>query len=97
MVLLLLKYQIILFMVDSMCVQLDLFSGVSLQEPIGALSESEFREIAQRADIVDAVVDYNPCSKCRYNGLCDSDECAMKGFSLDSKVPAKGYSWKYGF
>lgn len=40
---------------------------------------------------------YNPCSKCRYNGLCDADECAMKGFQLDSKVPAKGYSWKYGF
>lgn len=80
-----------------MLVQLDLFSSNSLQEPIGALSEDEFQEMAQRADIVDAVVDYNPCSKCRYNGLCDSDECAMKGFSLDSKVPAKGYSWKYGF
>lgn len=84
-------------MIDSMCVQLDLFSGNSLQEPIGALSENEFREMAQRQGIYEEVVDYNPCSKCRYNGLCDSDECAMKGFALDSKVPAKGYSWKYGF
>lgn len=80
-----------------MCVQLDLISGVSLQEPIGALSESEFREMAQRADIVDAVVDYNPCSKCRYNGLCDSDECAQKSFRLDSKKSPINKSWSYGF
>ena len=80
-----------------MCMQLDLFSGVSLQEPIGALSEDEFQEMAQRADIVDAVVDYNPCSKCRYNGLCDYDDCAMHNFRLDSNLPPKGYSYKYGF
>ena len=80
-----------------MSVQLDLFSGNSLQEPIRALSENEFREMAQRQGIDEEVFDYNPCSKCKYNGLCDSDECAMKGFKLDSKVPAKGYSWKYGF
>ena len=80
-----------------MCVQVDLFSNSSLQEPIGALSESEFREMAERQGITDAVIDYNPCSKCRYNGLCDADECAMKGYKLDSKVPAKGYSYKYGF
>lgn len=80
-----------------MSVQLDLFSGNSLQEPIRAFSENEFREMAQRQGIDEEVFDYNPCSKCKYNGLCDSDECAMKGFKLDSKVPAKGYSWKYGF
>lgn len=80
-----------------MCVQLDLFSGVSLQEPIEALSESEFQEMIKRADIADAVYNRNPCSKCRYAGLCDSDDCAMHGFSLDSKVPLKGYSYKYGF
>ena len=93
----LLRYQIIVLMIDSMCVQLDLFSGVSLQEPFEALTESKFQEMVKRADIADAVVNHDPCSRCRYYGLCDSDECAMKGFALDSKVPAKGYSWKYGF
>lgn len=80
-----------------MCVQFDLFSSNSLQEPIEALSESEFQEMVQRADIADAVVNYDPCRKCRYYGLCDSDECAMKGFRLDSKVAQRGYSYKYGF
>lgn len=80
-----------------MCVQLDLFSGVSLQEPIEALSESEFNEMAKRADIADAVVNRDPCRKCRYYGLCDSDECVMKGFSLDSKKSPKGFSYVYGF
>lgn len=80
-----------------MYVQLDLFSGVSLQEPIEALSENEFQEMVKRADIADAVYNRNPCSKCRYAGLCDSDDCAMHGFSLDSKVAPKGYSYKYGF
>lgn len=78
-------------MVDSMSVQLDLFTGRSLQEPIGALSENEFREMAQRQGIVDAVIDYNPCSKCRYFGLCDSDECAMKCYRLDSKNPVRKF------
>lgn len=80
-----------------MCVQLDLFSGVSLQEPFQALSESEFNEMVKRADIADAVYGHNPCSKCRYAGLCDSDNCAMHGFSLDSKKAPIGYSYKYGF
>ena len=80
-----------------MCVQLNLFNNVSLQEPIEALSENEFEEMVKRADIADAVYDYNPCSKCRYAGLCDSDNCAMHGFSLDSKRAPKGYSYKYGF
>lgn len=80
-----------------MSVQLDLFSGVSLQEPIEALSESEFQEMAKRADIADVVVNHDPCCRCRYFGLCDSDDCAMHGFSLDSKKAPKGYSYVYGF
>lgn len=80
-----------------MGVQLDLFSGHSLQEPIEVLSENEFQEMVQRADIADAVVNYDPCRKCRYYGLCDSDECAMKGFRLDRKEVTRGYSYKYGF
>lgn len=82
---------------SSMCVQLDMFSSLSLQEPFEALSESEFNEMVKRADIADAVSVQDPCIKCRYAGLCDSDECAMKGFRLDSKKYPRGYSYKYGF
>lgn len=27
----------------------------------------------------------NPCTKCGFNGLCDSDECGKKGYRLYSK------------
>ena len=73
-----------------MCVQLDLFSDVSLQEPLEVLSEDEYKEMVKRADIADAVVSFDPCPKCPYFGMCDSDECAMHGFRLDSKKPLKG-------
>lgn len=72
-----------------MCVQLDLFSGAPMVEPFEALSESEFQEMAQRQGIADAVVSYDPCPKCPYFGLCDEDDCAMKGFRLDSRKPLK--------
>lgn len=78
-----------------MCVQLDLFSGVSLQEPIEALSEREYLEMAKRADIADAVVSFDPCPNCRYNGLCDSDDCAMLGFRIDSrKAPGRWINYR---
>ena len=78
-----------------MCVQLDLFSNVSQSEPIEVLAESEFREMAQRADILDAVVSFDPCPNCRYYGLCDSDDCAMLGFRIDSrKAVGKWINWK---
>lgn len=80
-----------------MCVQLNLFNSVSLQEPIEALSEIEFMEMAKRADIADAVANFDPCCKCRYIGMCDSDDCAMHGFKLDSNKSTRNYSWKYGF
>lgn len=80
-----------------MCVQVNLFSGHPLQEPIGALSENEFQDMAQRQGIADAVIDYNPCPKCRYFGLCDPDDCAIHGFRLDSKKSPINKSWYYGF
>lgn len=79
-----------------MCVQLDMFSGTSLQEPLEALSESEFQEMAHRADITDEVVSYDPCPHCKYYGLCDSDDCAMLGFRIDSrKAPGRWINWRY--
>ena len=73
-----------------MCVQLDLFSGVSLQEPFVTLTEDKYQEMVKRADIADAVVSFDPCPKCPYFGLCDADGCAMHGFRLDSRKPLKG-------
>lgn len=28
----------------------------------------------------------DPCVKCRYRGMCDSDDCAMHNFELDVNV-----------
>lgn len=28
----------------------------------------------------------NPCSLCRYQGMCDPDDCAMHNFELDVNV-----------
>lgn len=67
--------------------QLDLFSGAPVQEPIEFLSESEFQDMAQRADITDVVAVSNPCLDCCYKGLCDSDGCAAHLFDLDCDGP----------
>ncbi|MBR0341914.1 MAG: hypothetical protein IJH64_06665 [Oscillospiraceae bacterium] len=80
-----------------MCIQLDLFSDVSLQEPIEVLAEDAFSEMAKRQDIGEEVFGKDPCKGCRYQGLCDSDECALKLYRLDSKNSTEYKSWKYGF
>ena len=74
-------------MVGSMCVQLDLFSGNSLQEPIEALSESEFREMAQRQGIAEEVVYSGPCRKCPQNYLCDGDICSYQAIGFHQTYP----------
>lgn len=33
-------------------------------------------------------VNLNPCKSCQMQGLCDSDECGMKAFPLDSPFPS---------
>lgn len=33
-------------------------------------------------------VNLNPCKACPMAGLCDSDECGMKGFPIDSPFPS---------
>lgn len=70
-----------------MCVQLDLFSGNSLQEPIEALSESEFREMAQRQGIAEEVVYSGPCRKCPQNYLCDGDICSYQAIGFYQTYP----------
>ena len=80
-----------------MAVQLDLFTGVSLQVPFEVLDEESFVEMAKRQDVSEVVFDIDPCKGCRYQGLCDSDECALKLYRLDSRKSTKNKSWKYGF
>lgn len=83
----LLRLQIITLMKSNMCVQLDLFSGLSLQEPIEALSESEFREMAQRQGIAEEVVYSGPCRKCPQNYLCDGDICTYQAVGFHQTYP----------
>lgn len=71
-----------------MAVQLDLFSGVSLQEPIGALSEKEFREMAQRQGIAEEIVYSGPCRKCPQNYLCDGDICTYQSIGFYQTYPS---------
>lgn len=80
-----------------MCVQLDLFTRDSVSGVIDPLTESEFNEMLKHNDLEGVLPKCDPCRKCRYIGMCDADECAMKGFKLDSQVRPKGYSYKYGF
>lgn len=48
------------------------------------------------ADAVDCLGSsmLNPCSQCRFRGLCDSDECAMKCFSLDMNEAPNWWGWE---
>lgn len=70
-----------------MAVQLDLFSANSLQEPIGALSESEFREMAQRQGIAEEVIYSGPCAKCPQCYLCDGDICSYQEIGFYQTYP----------
>ena len=80
-----------------MAVQLDLFTDVSLRVPFEVLDEESFVEMAKRQGFVEEVVIIDPCKGCRYQGLCDSDECALKLYRLDSKESTDYKSWDYGF
>lgn len=71
-----------------MCKQLDLFGNISLQEPVGALSESEFREMAQRQGIAEEVIYSGPCRKCPQNYLCDGDICSYQAIGFYQTYPS---------
>lgn len=36
----------------------------------------------------------NPCVFCQYQGICDTDECAMKCFSLDMNHAPSKWGWE---
>lgn len=44
----------------------------------------DFSHIIPKCD--DVILD--PCKACSLQGLCDSDECGMKGFPIDSPCPS---------
>lgn len=56
--------------------------------PLAALevmTHNEFVAALHRQDLDGLMLD--PCKRCRYRGICDSDECAMHGYELDSNNP----------
>lgn len=75
-------------------VQLNLF-----ESPVAPATVGSAAAVAAAADVYESAVDYdpilhrndldlvfgvqNPCKGCIYEGLCDSDECAMKLYNLD--------------
>ena len=87
MVYLLSLFLIIQYIASSMCVQLDLFSGVSLQEPFEALTESEFQEMAKRQGIHEEDVFGGPCRKLPQNYLCDGDICSYQALEFEQVYP----------
>lgn len=87
MVFLLLLFQIGVLVSDSMCVQLDLFSGCALQEPTDFLSEDKFQEMAKRQGIGNEVVYKGPCRLCPQNYLCDGDICTYQSIGFDIAYP----------
>lgn len=66
----------------------------------GVLSEPAPPQVVEVAERLGS--DYglivNPCVKCRYRGLCDDDDCAMKGFRLDMPHAPTTRGWRrFGF
>lgn len=75
-------------------VQLNLFESPVAPATVGAAAA-----VAAAADVYESAADYdsvlhrndldsvfgvrNPCRGCIYEGLCDSDECAMELYDLD--------------
>lgn len=53
-------------------------------------------EERERLGSMDSYV-VNPCVHCQYQGICDTDECAMKCFHLDMSNAPTARGWRrYG-
>lgn len=50
-------------------------------------------EERERLGSVDSYV-VNPCVHCQYQGICDTDECAMKCFHLDMRQAPTARGWR---
>lgn len=72
------------------------FQSEASAPSVGVLSEPappQVVEVAARlGDDWGQVLD--PCVQCRYFGLCDDDDCAMKCFSLDMRHAPTERGWR---
>lgn len=75
---------------------MSLFSDAEMMGAASGAAGSSASESAPCADAVDCLGSsrLNPCTQCRYRGLCDSDECAMKCFSLDMNHAPNKWGWE---
>lgn len=56
--------------------------------PIVPNPQAEARRDYSHISPKDDDVNLNPCKACPMAGLCDTDECGMKGFPIDSPFPS---------
>lgn len=63
---------------------------------VGVLSEPALPQVVEviASLVSDIGLNLNPCSQCPYQGMCDSDECAMKCFSLDMNHAPTARGWR---
>lgn len=87
----------------SVCVT-DMVAGPNGSVPRTETQVQSFRVLSELAppQVVEVVARFgsewgnllDPCVKCRYRGLCDSEECAMKCYPLDMNHAPKDRGWK---
>lgn len=63
----------------------------------GDFCGERFADMCRRADLGFMLDMFDPCLSCPYNGLCDSDECAVKCFRLDVSDPYEDSEELYDF
>ena len=72
------------------------FQSEASAPSVGVLSEPappQVVEVAARlGEDWGKIID--PCVQCRYCGLCDGDDCAMKCFSLDMRHAPSARGWR---
>lgn len=75
------------------------FQSEAVAPSAGILSEPappQVVEVVARLGASRAQI-FDPCVQCRYCGLCDDDECAMKCFPLDMNHAPTARGWRrYG-
>lgn len=63
-----------------------------IDEWVNAFQTNIIEERERLGSMNSSVVD--PCVFCQYQGICDTDECAMKCFSLDMNEAPNWWGWE---
>ena len=63
-----------------------------IDEWINGFQTNIIEERERLGSMNSSVVD--PCVFCQYQGICDTDECAMKSFSLDMNEAPNWWGWE---